>query len=53
MDWITFFELWTVGSIVFIGICAYKYRNMNYGNHVRKIPKPTWPRIKLEEIFGV
>jgi len=26
---------------------------MDYGNNVIKIPKSTWPRTKIEEIFGI
>ena len=41
------------GEASFIFWCMYRYRNLDTGNHVRKIPKPTWPRTKLEDIFGV
>ena len=45
--------LFVVGIISFIGYWMYRYRDLDTGNNVRKIPKPTWPKTQLEEIFGV
>lgn len=53
MDLNIIFGLWFTGTITFMVICAYKYRNLDVGKSIKKIPKPTWPRTKLEEIFGV
>ena len=46
-------------ALLYIGLGAYlpffliKGRKYDNQDTVRKIPKPTWPRTKLEEIFGV
>ncbi|WP_187146525.1 hypothetical protein [Nitrosopumilus maritimus] len=53
MDLNTFFGLWMAGSIVFIGISAYKSRHIDISKSIRKPTKPTWPRTELEEVFGV
>jgi len=45
--------LFVIGMISFISWFMYRYRNLDTGNNIREIPKPTWPRTELEEIFGV
>ena len=53
MDLNTFFGLWLAGTIVFIGISAYKSRHIDISKSIRKPARPTWPRTELEEVFGV
>lgn len=53
MDLNTIFVLWVVGTIVFIGISAYRSRHIDISKSIRKPHRPTWPRTEIEEIFGV
>ena len=53
MDLNIIFGLWFTGTITFMVICAYKYRNLDAGKSIRKILKSTWSRTKFEDIFGV
>ena len=45
-------DLMMLGIIGFIVTCMIKYRNLDIGNPIRKIPKKN-PKIELEEIFGL
>ncbi len=45
-------DIMMLGIIGFTMACMIKYRNLDIGNSIRKIPKKN-PRIEMEEIFGL